>query len=246
MDQYKDDDMAYNFAKYKEENRVVKCIDKPSILKLVGDLNGKSVIDYGCGSGFHTRLFSKAGAKKIIGIDYSQHMIDLAKRLDAEAGIEGLEYHVGNCAEDLNLGEHDLVFSSFFLVHATDRNLLQKFINSMFNSAKPGAICCGITYNAFLKTEDFPFLLKYGYDISLNDNPQEGDIRTIKYAAFTIKDNYMPPKTTEEAFKNAGFVNFRWQNTCLDSEYAQEAEFLADYLAHPNGIMYYCEKPLSI
>ena len=68
-------------------------------------------------------------------------MIDLAKQIDSESGIDGIEYQVGNCAEDLNLGEHDVVFSSFFLVHATDRNLLEKFVSSMFNSAKSGAIC---------------------------------------------------------------------------------------------------------
>ena len=171
-------------------------------------------------------------------------MIDLAKKIDHEAGIvDGIEYHVGNCAEDLNLGQYDVVFSSFFLVHASDRHQLEKFAQSMFNSAKSGAICCGLTYNAFLKTEDFPFLLKYGYDIRLNDNPKEGDIRTIHYDSFDIRDSYMPPATTEAVFKSCGFVNFRWQHTSLDSAHGDEEEFLRDYLAHPNGIMYYCEKP---
>ena len=40
MDQYKDEDMAIFFNKYKETNKVVQCIDKPSILKLIGDLRG--------------------------------------------------------------------------------------------------------------------------------------------------------------------------------------------------------------
>jgi 2-polyprenyl-3-methyl-5-hydroxy-6-metoxy-1,4-benzoquinol methylase len=140
MDQYREE-MANNFTKFKEENKVIKYVHTPSILKLIGDLRGKSIIDYGCGSGFHTRIFKKAGAKQIIGIDYSKHMIDLAKQIDSVAGIDGIEYHVANCAEDLNLGQHDVVFSSFFLVHATDRNLLEKFVSSMFNSAKSGAIC---------------------------------------------------------------------------------------------------------
>ncbi len=86
-------------------------------------------------------------------------------------------------------------------------------------------------------------MLKYGYDIRLNDNPKEGDIRTIHYSSFDIKDNYMPPETTESMFKKVGFINFRWQHTCLDDQFSQEEEFLRDYLAHPNGIMYYCEKP---
>ncbi len=250
MDQYKDEQMAYNFAKYKEQNKVVKCIDKPSILKLVGDLSNKSIIDYGCGSGFHTRLFA-GKANKVIGIDFSKHMIELAKKLDEEVGVnDEVEYGVGNCAEDLNLGEYDVVFSSFFLCHANDRHLLEKFLKSMFNSAKSGAVCCGITYNSHLQSHDFPFLRKYGYDIKLNENPQEGDQRVIHTYdfrtdefMFVIRDHYIPPVIIEETFNKVGFVNFKWIRTQLDDEYQDEAEYLADYLAHPNGIMYYCEKP---
>ena len=40
MDQYKDMDMALYFNKYKEESKVVQCIDKPSVLKLIGNLDG--------------------------------------------------------------------------------------------------------------------------------------------------------------------------------------------------------------
>ena len=243
MEQYNDDDMAYNYAKYKEENKIVKFIDKPSILNLIGSLKGKSIIDYGCGSGFYTRLFAKAGAKKVIGIDLSKQMLELAKRLDAEEDLDTIEYHIKNCEEIVNLKKHDVVFSSFLLVHASDRFALQRLVNSMYKSAKSGAVCCGITYNAFLKNEDYPFLRKYGFDISLNDDPKENDVRTLKISSLTIFDNYMPPSRTEEAFKNAGFINFKWVKTSLDSEYADEKDYFTDYLDHANGIMYYCEKP---
>lgn len=244
MDQYKAIEMAYSFARYKNVNKVVQCIDKPSILKLVGNLTDKSIIDYGCGSGFHTRLFAPL-AIKTIGVDYSDYMIEVAKNLDKEVNITNVEYHVANCAEDLNLGQHDIVFSSFLINHSPDRIFLEKILRSMYNSLKPGGLCCGITYNSFLKSSDFPYLRKYDYDIHLNENPKEGDQRTIIYHKFnfTLYDHYIPPDVIEDTFKKVGFINFKWIHTKLDEKFSEEAEFLADYLAHPNGIMYYSEKP---
>ena len=45
MDQYKDMEMALYFNKYKDESKVVQCIDKPSVLKLIGNLDGNIEFD---------------------------------------------------------------------------------------------------------------------------------------------------------------------------------------------------------
>lgn len=52
-------------------------------LKECGDLKGKSVLDIGCGSGRYTAALAQNGAQ-VTGIDFSENMLDLARRLAAE------------------------------------------------------------------------------------------------------------------------------------------------------------------
>ncbi|OGC83075.1 MAG: hypothetical protein A2W07_00125 [candidate division Zixibacteria bacterium RBG_16_43_9] len=45
----------------------------------IGEIKGKTVLDVGCGSGRYALEFARRGADKILGIDFAQAMIDLAK-----------------------------------------------------------------------------------------------------------------------------------------------------------------------
>ena len=45
----------------------------------ITELDGKSILDVGCGSGRYALEFARRGANRIIGIDYAQEMIELAK-----------------------------------------------------------------------------------------------------------------------------------------------------------------------
>lgn len=53
---------------------------------LLGDVRGKTVLDFGCGSGGNVVALSKRGAH-VVGIDISPDLIGLAKRRVQEAGI---------------------------------------------------------------------------------------------------------------------------------------------------------------
>lgn len=51
----------------------------PITLEECGDVKNKTIIDIGCGSGRLCYLLSKEGASKVLGVDYSQQMIEIAK-----------------------------------------------------------------------------------------------------------------------------------------------------------------------
>ena len=49
-------------------------------MELIGDVAGKSVVDLACGEGFYTRRIRQAGAKRVLGVDLSEGMIELARK----------------------------------------------------------------------------------------------------------------------------------------------------------------------
>lgn len=54
-------------------------LEVPSMIKAVGDLRNKWLLDIGCGAGVHIKRYLKAGAK-CNGIDISKTMIELARK----------------------------------------------------------------------------------------------------------------------------------------------------------------------
>jgi len=67
----------------------------PVTIKECGDLTDKKVLDVGCGSGRVSFLLAKNGAK-VTGVDYSQNMINLAKKCQATQGLPNIEFTHGD------------------------------------------------------------------------------------------------------------------------------------------------------
>ena len=60
----------------------------PISLKECGNIKEKSIIDIGCGSGRLCYLLAKENASKVVGVDYSQQMIDIAEKFVKNKGHE--------------------------------------------------------------------------------------------------------------------------------------------------------------
>lgn len=59
-------------------------IEKPTMLGLLGDIRQQRILDLGCGTGEHLRLYLQQGAKFVMGIDLSQAMLTQAQKNLAE------------------------------------------------------------------------------------------------------------------------------------------------------------------
>ncbi|HEX2964093.1 MAG TPA: class I SAM-dependent methyltransferase [Ignavibacteriales bacterium] len=78
--------------------------------KLLPDMKGKSVLDLGCGYGWHCRYAVEQGARSVIGIDLSEKMLNEAKdRTDDERII-----YMRGSIEDISFEKEsfDLIISS--------------------------------------------------------------------------------------------------------------------------------------
>ena len=57
-----------------------------------GDVTGKSILDIGCGSGVYSVEFARRGAKRVLGIDFSEPMLELARASARSAGTTATEF----------------------------------------------------------------------------------------------------------------------------------------------------------
>ncbi len=93
---------------------------------LLGDVRGKTVLDYGCGAGENTVLATSRGAK-VIGVDISRELIELAeKRLAAHDLAESAAFRVGS-AHELPLEDESVdVVLGIAILHHLDLKLASK------------------------------------------------------------------------------------------------------------------------
>ena len=69
----------------------------PALWNLLGDVDGLTILDAGCGNGYLTRLLASKGAIPI-GIDFSETFIEYCKKIEAEKNL-GCEFHVGSLTD---------------------------------------------------------------------------------------------------------------------------------------------------
>ena len=63
-------------------------VEKPTMFSLLPDLNGKKVLDLGCGAGGHLLHYLSLGAAEVVGLDLSHAMIEQAKEDFAKIGTD--------------------------------------------------------------------------------------------------------------------------------------------------------------
>jgi SAM-dependent methyltransferase len=105
----------------------------PVLWAFAGDVNGRTVLDAGCGTGYLSKKLHDRGAR-VIGIDFSVRMIAIAGRLYPE-----IDFRVDDCAALHTIAdEHvDLVVSNYVLMDTPD---LRDTIAAFHRVLKPGGV----------------------------------------------------------------------------------------------------------
>ena len=114
-------------TKTKEKN-ANDLIEIPNFRKLIPDLNNKRVLDLGCGYGENDIYCRKLGAKEVLEIDISEHMIKIALDNNKDKKIK---YKL-MAMEDIDKLEEkfDVVISSLAIHYVKDYDKLIKDIFS--------------------------------------------------------------------------------------------------------------------
>lgn len=107
-------------------------LEQPAMKELLPDLTNKSVLDLGCGCGHNCVEFVDSGAARVVGVDISEKMLEVAKK---ESSNEKIEY-VNMSMTDISCldGKFDLVYSSLAFHYIEDFEKLCKDIYSLLNN----------------------------------------------------------------------------------------------------------------
>lgn len=114
-------------------------IEWPCIKRLLPELGKKTIVDLGCGTGIFTFLLEGFAPKKIIGIDLSEEMLNIAKRkaVKLSSKAEFICYDASKCRDVIH-SQADFIFSSTTSHYI--RNIEELFMN-VARSLKNGGEC---------------------------------------------------------------------------------------------------------
>lgn len=106
-----DDDIFFN--KYKQMARSIDGLKSAgewhAFKKILPNFKNKTVLDLGCGFGWHCQYAIEQGAERVIGVDISQKMLEQAKKTTSKR----IEYHQ-SALEDIKFATNsfDIIISS--------------------------------------------------------------------------------------------------------------------------------------
>jgi SAM-dependent methyltransferase len=114
-------DLPEFFAGYSQFRRSIEGLaaapEWPEIRAMLPPLEGRRVLDLGCGFGWFARWARAAGASYVLGIDVSERMLERARTLTDEAAIDYRSADIETLAIE---GKFDLVYSSLALHYIED------------------------------------------------------------------------------------------------------------------------------
>lgn len=110
------------FDGYAQLSRSVQGLDGApewsTIRSILPDLQGKKVVDLGCGYGWFCRSAREQGADQVLGMDLSEKMLGKAKEMTKDPAIEYRQQDLE--ALQLPAASFDLVYSSLTLHYIED------------------------------------------------------------------------------------------------------------------------------
>lgn len=189
-------------------------IERFTLFEILGDIRGDRVLDMACGDGFYTRLLKQAGAADVTGVDISAEMIRLGEQAEIERPL-GCTYLHQDVATFDATETVDLVVAMYLLNYARTAEQLVRFCRVCHDALRPGGRFVGFNDNILNPPKGTVSWEKYGLEKTCGPEPEEGD--AIRYrmtnsdgTSFEFNNFYLSAETYRNAFRNAGFRDFRW------------------------------------
>jgi ubiquinone/menaquinone biosynthesis C-methylase UbiE len=214
-------------------------IEKYTAIKILGNLDNKNVLDVACGNGIYSRIIkTKLNAKYVTGVDISKNMIELAKKYDNNNDISNIEYYVYDALELPVLGNYDVVFASYLLNYAKNKDELYIMCKNIYDNLKHGGKFVGINDSPMDNNNNYKLFSKYKLK-KMNNDPNRSEGSEIIYS-FIDDDNqeilvinyYWKPETYQSILLEVGFREFSWVYPSLDPNHGFGNEYWNDFMCN--------------
>lgn len=151
----------------------------PFTLEKLGDVQGKHILDLGCGEGGYSRALAQKGAI-VTSADCSKAMVEYAEQKAAEEGLT-IDHHVCNASalNDIETNRYDVVLCSMMLMDVEDLDGTLKEIHRVLKPS--GTVFISMLHPCF-KGKETKWILNDGsIQVLVSDyhNPKEwiGEIK---------------------------------------------------------------------
>lgn len=147
---YDDDIFFESYRQLRTRVNANEIVEIPALFKMLPSLNGFSILDIGCGYGEHCVKYIEVGARKVVGIDISEKMLQIANEENSSPKIIYKQLAI----EDLfKLTDHfDLVVSSLALHYIEDFNEVVEQVYRILNDG-----------GSFIFSQEHPFNTCFTY-----------------------------------------------------------------------------------
>ena len=168
----------------------------PILWKWLGKVKGLTILDAGCGTGYLSIQLLKKGAKKVIGVDFSERMIEQAHGSTKDQNLS-LDFHVDSCSSLKTIKDKsvDTIVSNYVLM---DLPNLSKAMKSFYRVSKVGGKVVIIISHPCFDQHGGPWKFSYYEEKELEENWGKFTTPFIFY--------HRPLSTYWKAFKDTGFT----------------------------------------
>lgn len=218
--------------------------EQASLLAALPELDGASVLDVGCGTGFYPRLFRRQGARRVVGVDAASAMIAQARRIEEQEPL-GITYDVHDATTLPPLGEFELVTAVWLLGYAEDEVALDRMVANLTANLAAGARLVALVPNPDFDWNRLDALPRYGASVTPTGvvNGRPGSTVTLHCdPPVTISGYSWPPGVIEAALERAGLVDLRRHPVCPPTHGGDE-DYWADLLANPTFAVFSAARP---
>lgn len=108
----------------------------PVLWSFLGEVEGLTVLDAGCGTGYLSRKLAEGGAR-VVAVDAAERMIEIARR-ETPADLD-IDYRTASCSDLAGIGDQsvDRIVSNYVLMDVPD---LPAAVRAFHRVLKPGGV----------------------------------------------------------------------------------------------------------
>lgn len=199
--------VAYDKMRKDDKGRDANdLVEIPNFRKLIPNVKEKKILDLGCGYGENDKYCRDLGAKEILGIDISEHMIKIAEKNNAD---ENIKYKVMAMEDISKIKEKfDIVISSLAFHYVKDYEKLIKDIYNLLNDN--GILIFSIDHPLRIASKFEPWMKKNYTEINgkwfllVSDYNREG-IREKEWNGVMVKKYHRNFSSLINGLVNSGF-----------------------------------------